>query len=422
MKKYFGKTLIAALSLVALAACGQEKSEKNQATKKTILKLAHWDSEQQPGLQMIIDEFKKTNPDIDVIMEVSPWAQYWTKLETTAAGGTTQDIFWINAPQFQRYAKNGQIAPIDDLVKNGDINPENYIQAMANTYTIDGKLYALPKDIDSIALWYNKEIFDNAGIPYPNDTWTWEEMEKAAEKIKDSSGNYGVTFHLPSNQESYWNVIYTFGGEVVSSDKKTSGYTNPKTLEGVQRIRSLIDRDIAPSLNELVEVPAIDLFSSGKSGMFYGGTWRMRPIMNNEAISKKVGVTTLPAKENKTSIVHGLGYAIYAKGKNIEASKKFIKYLASKEANLLQAQHMGTIPAFIETQEGWLGRYPGLNMKAYLDIMPTGTPYPATYDFSKWSGPQDDIMKKVWSKEISPEEAVKAVATMQQEVLDKEKN
>ena len=421
MKKHLGKAFIAALSLLTLASCG-DKEAKTEARKKTVLKLAHWDTEQQAGLQIIIDEFKKTNPDIDVIMEISPWAQYWTKLETTAAGGTTQDIFWINAPQFQRYAKNGQIAPLDDLVKNKDINPENYISAMVDTYTIDGKLYALPKDIDSIALWYNKEIFDKAGLQYPNDSWTWKDMEGAAERIKNSTGNYGVAFHLPSNQESYWNVIYSSGGEVISSDKKNSGYSHAQTLEGIKSIRNLIDRGISPSLDELVEIPAVDLFSSGKAGMFYGGTWRVLPIMTNESIKNKVDSTTLPAKEKKTSIVHGLGYAIYAKGKNIEASKKFIAYLGSKEANVLQAQHMGTIPAFVETQDGWLNKYSNINMKAYLDIMNTGTPYPATYDFSKWNGPQDDIMKKVWSKEMDPEQAVKSIATVQQKILDQEKN
>lgn len=415
------KLLLTGMLAGFFISCGGNKEavapKTEKKAEKITLKIAMWDAEQQPMVQSIIDEYKKNNPNIDVITEVSPWAQYWTKLETSATGGTLQDIYWINAPQFQRYASNGMILSLDDLVASKTIDPNNYVQSMINTYTFNGKLHAVPKDIDSIALWYNKEIFDKSGLQYPNENWTWNDLEKASETIKEKSNVYGIAFHLPSSQETFWNVIYASGGEVVSADKKNSGYNSPKTVEGVQRIRTLIDKGVAPSIGDLAEVSAVDTFSSGKAGMFFGGVWRVKPFMDNPALKDKINLTTLPTIEKKTSITHGLGWAVYSKTKYPEEAKKFVAFLGSKQANEIQAK-MGIIPAFSETQKVWTEAQPTVNLKAYLDIMKTGTPYPATLDFSKWSNPQDQILKKVWNKEIDAKTACDEIYKTAQSVLD----
>ena len=91
--------------------------------------------------------------------------------------------------------------------------------------------YAVPKDYDTIALWYNKTLFDEAGISYPDDTWTWADLKDAAKKLtKDDGSQYGFCAGL-HNQEGYYNFVYQNGGEIITDDKK-SGYDEDKTIGG----------------------------------------------------------------------------------------------------------------------------------------------------------------------------------------------
>ncbi len=181
MKKFVLSLLSFGL-LTSLTGCGGENN--SSANKDKILKLALWDANQKPVIESIISGFEKEHPGVKVIVEITPFSQYWTKLETAATGGQLQDIFWINAPNFTKYAKANMILPIQDLVENKTLNAEAFPQGMIKMYTYDNKLMAAPKDIDTTALWYNKELFDSLQLEHPNDNWTWDNMINTAREIK----------------------------------------------------------------------------------------------------------------------------------------------------------------------------------------------------------------------------------------------
>ncbi|EMG27797.1 ABC transporter substrate-binding protein [Listeria fleischmannii] len=159
---------------IVLGACGGSGDANNSDEK--VITYALWDKEQASVYQQLAKDFEKENKGIKVKFEITPFAQYFTKLETAITGKNAPDVFWVNIPRAPDYINNGVLMPLDDVKFDKDKIPEQYLKA----YTSDGKLYGVPKDFDTNALFYNKTMFDEAGVSYPDDTWTWKTWQDAA--------------------------------------------------------------------------------------------------------------------------------------------------------------------------------------------------------------------------------------------------
>ena len=217
MRKYL--SIIAAVMVLLLAACSGGGKTTGSDGKNVTLTYAIWDVNQAPAFQEIADKFNEQHPNITVKVEVTPWDQYWTKLETAATGKTLPDLFWLNASNIQKYAKGNMLLPITEQADLEGMDLTKYPEALVQTYTIDDELYAFPKDFDTVGLWYNKEIFDHAGLDYPNEDWTWDDLVDNAKKLTDpGNGIWGFAAPL-ENQTGIYNTIYQAGGYVNDGTK-----------------------------------------------------------------------------------------------------------------------------------------------------------------------------------------------------------
>ncbi len=114
---------------------------------------------------------------------------------------------------------------------------------MNEIYNHEGKQYAVPKDFDTIGLWYNKNLFDEANLSYPDESWDWDDLYEAA-KVLTNDQVYGILTPL-HNQEGYYNFVYQNGGTIITDDKK-SGYDDPKTIEALEYLREFCERRLVP--------------------------------------------------------------------------------------------------------------------------------------------------------------------------------
>ncbi len=152
----------------------------------------------------------------------------------------------------------------DKIESSEKVNLDNYYKDIAELYQYDGKTYAIPKDYDTIALWYNKKMFDDAGIAYPDETWTWQTFADAAKKLtKEDGSQYGTAIPATFNQDGYYNLIYDMGGYIVSDDKKKSGWDDPKTIEAMQWLYDNVVTTSMPKQETMGETNPDVLFSSG---------------------------------------------------------------------------------------------------------------------------------------------------------------
>lgn len=422
LKKIMASALCCVFLLSVMPGFTSLKSAAKASTPVTIT-YAIWDKNQLPGMRAMADAFEKKNPDIKVKVEVTPWDQYWTKLEAAATGGALPDVFWMHGNNFVKYASNGMLLDITDKVKSSTtVKLSNFPKGLVDGYTLDGKNYALPKDYDTIALWYNKAMFDAAKIPYPNATWTWSKLQEVAKKLTNTSkGVYG--FAAPEDaQQGYYNFIYQNGGTVISKDKTKSGFDSKATKEAIQfDVNFSLKDKSSPTQQKFADTGFGAMFETGKVAMCLFGSWMVSEFKANDYVKKNCDVAVIPQGKVKATIYNGLGNAVAAKSPNVEQAWRFVEYMGTKEANLIQAQNGAAIPAFIGTATPWINFSKGFNLKVYPEMLSYAVPMPFSKTRDKWAQLENDILKKVWFKQLTVDEGCNQLAKEMNAILATEK-
>ncbi|WP_105616582.1 ABC transporter substrate-binding protein [Vallitalea okinawensis] len=400
----------------------KEKENTTKESKKLELTYALWDKNLQPIYEKIAIEFEKQNPEIDIVIEITPWSDYWTKLEAAASGGVLPDIFWMNGPNITMYADANVVLPITEYVEDDQFDLSNYPQSLVDLYTVNGENYAIPIFWDTIALYYNKEIFDQAGVEYPTDSWTMEDLVQAATELTNpDTGVYGIAAPL-DNQQNYYNTIHQAGGYIISDDKKTSGFDDPATIKGIQVWVDMINQGISPTLMELNETNAASLFESGKLAMVYSGSWMYPQYAKNENLAGKFDLEVLPMMEERASVIHGLGACINPATDYPDEAWQFVKFLGSEEANDIFAMEKGGLPAYLPSVNKFIDQESstGYNVAVFTDQVSYSAMYPNSKHTSKWQAVERDYLKQAYTGEMTVEEACKKIAEEMNGILDKE--
>lgn len=311
-----------------------------------VLKYASWDTDQAIGLRKVLDAFEEANPGIKVEMETTPWDQYWVKLEAAATGANLPDVVTMHSSQSHKYIEAEMLMNLDELVNEYKIDMSTFEDGISDFYTLDDSLYAIPKDASLVALWFNKTLFDDAGVEYPNENWTWDDFLDAALKLTDEEkGIYG--FAADNNNETgYWSFIYQAGGSVYSEDGLTSTFNTPEVQEAMQFYIDLHSKhNVSPDVATLQETSKISLFQSGKLAMMIEGNWHTSSFAQNEYTREHAGVAPMPKGKQHATIINGLGWSGSAHTKYPEETKKLLAFLSSDEANAIQAETGTSIPA-----------------------------------------------------------------------------
>jgi len=420
-KKIITMVLVTAMAL-SMVACGSSTSsnqskgnnggtqtakQSGNEKSKGPLEVVIWDTNQQAGIQEICDEFtKETGIAVDV--EVKDWDSYWTLLESGASGGDMPDIFWMHSNNSQMYMKNGILMNLDKYIKNSKkIDMTKFMPEIKELYTYKKSVYAIPKDYDTIALWYNKTMFDAAGLSYPDATWTWDDMYNAAVKLTKPDGSqYGFAMNPSNDQDTYYNMVYSMGGNIVSDDHKKSGYDNPNTLKAMDYVGKLLKA--CPSATTMSETGTDVLMQSGTVAMITQGSWMVSGFKQNDYMKQNCAVAEIPYDKTtgiRASLCNGLGWSAYAKTKRPDDCWKLLEWFGSKEMQEKQAQLGVSMSAYEGTSEDWIKNTNVFNLQPYLDETKESTGAiknklilrPYTYNSTVWSTGASTALAKAWS-------------------------
>ena len=369
-----------------LAACGGSNSgsgtssgsgsDSGSGSKASTITVNIWDSNQQKGIQEIADKWTETS-GVKVSVEVVDWDNYWTLLEAGASGGQMPDVFWMHSNTAQMYMENDILLDLTDYIaKDSTVDMSKFYEGVKNLYTrSDGKVFALPKDHDTIALLYNKAIFDKYGVDYPTDAWTWEDMYEAAKKITEGSNGdvYGMAMNTSNNQDGWYNLIYSYGGNVVSEDHKTTAIGSDEAKAGMEMMRKLLTVGAPQSV--VAETGTDSLFQSGKVGLITQGSWMINAFYTAENHADyawallpyaDVNGNGTCEKEERWSAYNGLGWAASAATKDPASCYSLISYFCSEEGQKLQAEKGVTMGGMTGVSEAFANAFPGMDISAFL--------------------------------------------------------
>lgn len=404
------------LFTTVLAGCGGSSS--GEAGGKKVLNVALWDENVMDTLTKTIQIYNKSHPDVEVKVTYTPWADYWTKLKTSLAGNSGPDVFWMNGPNFYAYASNGWIKDLQPLIDQSKLDTSVYTDALVDLYSYKEHLYGLPYFLDAVGLYYNKELFDKAGISYPDNSWTWNSIEENSAKLTDkSNGVYGYAALIDS-QSGYYDLIHQAGGYIISNDKKSSGFNSPEALSAFKWEQGLMDKGYSPSAQQQLETKPLQLFGSGKVAMFPAISVSAPELY--KLLGDKLGVAPLPAGKKQATIVHGLSWAMNGKTKHEQEAWDLIQVLSGKEGEQLLADSGFSIPAYKGTEDGWLKSIPSLNLQVFVDSLKFAVPYPVSEKTAEWQDVETKEIQGAFLGKKPFEEALKTIADKMDEILAKE--
>lgn len=365
--------LVAALCLVFTLSCASAE----------VLEVKIWDNAQLAGLQTIADLWTEQS-GIDVNIQVVTWDEYWTLLEAGATGGSLPDVFWMHSNTAQMYMQNDMLLDLTDYVAKSDVvKMENYYQGISELYSLNGKQYAIAKDHDTIALLYNKAIFDKCGVAYPTDDWTWDDYYAAAKAITEAGKGefYGAAMNTTNDQDGWYNIVYSYGGYLISEDKKSSGWDNENTKAAMEFVGKLCSDAFAPQ--PLVAENGTDgLFKNGLVAMITQGSWMINTFYTDDD-SADFAWAMLPYHDGnangavdageRSSIYNGLGWAAAANAKNPDACWSLIEWFSSEAMQLKQSELGVTMAGYLGASDAFSGAFPGMNIDAFLKMESEGT-------------------------------------------------
>lgn len=432
MKKHskFSALILTALFCASsIIGCGSDSKSSLDSNKTTTnleessteqvnLTFSIWDSNQKTAMENIAKAFTKENPNITVTVEVTPWDQYWTKLQASATGGTMPDVFWMHPEKIYDYVDGSMLMDMTDRIKSSELDLANYPEFINGDFNVNDKQYGIPKDYSTVGLWYNKDIFDAAGIAYPDDTWTWDTwMDTAAKLTNKDKGIYGML--APCNgQNYYYNLIWQNGSDIISQDEKDSLYDDPKTIAAIQYATSFIEKGYSPTTSDFANTTADQYFESGKAAMITAGSWMTGEYLAVDGLN--CDVAPMPKGTQRGSICGGMGYSIAANTKHPEESWKFMEFLAGEEANLIQSKSGAAISAYKGTQEPWVAGFSTIDAQVFVDASEYG--YSSQYCSSRddWSTVETDMMTQIFSGTLEVKDGCKQLADTIQQILDNE--
>lgn len=346
----------------------------------TTIQFASWGSKSEIDiLKPILNDFEKEYPNIKVDFMHIP-QNYFQKLHLLFASNTAPDVIFVNNLYLPIYANAGLLEDLSECEFVGD----NFYQKSLEALSYNKKLYAVPRDVSTLVIFYNKDLFDAKNLPYPNEDTTFDEFLDIAKKITDKDKNiYGISFE--EEPLFYLPYLMSEGGGILADDLKTMILDKKESQNGINFYSALRNTyNVAPTKSESASATMAQMFLQGKIAMHVSGRWLVPKY--REVAEFDWDVAQFP-KGTKGSIVplDSSGWAISAKSKKKEEAKLLIKYLSSKESLEKFSESGLIVPARIDSanSKSFLDGKKPKNAKVFLEIIETSKPTPVNVNYNE---------------------------------------
>ena len=361
--------------LFGLTACGN-KQEAASKEGKTTIRFASWDTaDDVDAQQKMVDKFNEEHPDIQVVLEAYG-SDFDTKISASMGSGDAPDVMYMwNYPAYHE-----GLEPLDSYIeKEGEEYKKNFYSTLWNYNSYDGQIYGLPVGFTTHCVYYNKDLFEKAGVEEPKDGWTWEDLEEKAKKINEATGVKGFSFSMKPDPYDYEMYLWSNGTAYCDKEGKMEGYINSdKALETYKMFQDMAKDGYAVA----TEKSGSDEFESGQTAMFVYGAWAVKKY--TEA-GVNFGLAKLPSfgTEKSASILSSSGVAIAKSNKNKEAAWEFVKYWTDEENNKSRIGTEFPVLVSVVESEKILDKPEYAPFYAMLDQ--SGEYTPASFIMDKWS-------------------------------------
>lgn len=353
MKRHHLVVIVAALGL--LAACtggGGDGGTETGATGATgepagpvTLTMWHgYTDAEADSLTALLADWNATNPDIQIEPLFVNNDKALQKLTVALQGGEPPDITYQYGSSLPQLAAAPGLVDLTTWTQQPDVDWEDFVQGARDAATFEGKVLGVPALIDNLAVVYNKALFDDAGLEYPNDQWTWDDFRAAAKALTDPAAKrFGFSYPMDASEDSVWHydpLLWQNGGSILTEDGTEAAFNSPQGVEALQVLVGMAVEDESVFL-DLQNSPYTGLFNSGKIGMLVTGPWDLASFPDVE-----YGVEILPGFDGDHQTIAGPDmWCVFDNGDGrAQAALEFIAWLTAAEQMKADALATGHLP------------------------------------------------------------------------------
>lgn len=279
--------------------------------------------EWQSAMQAITDAYLATYPDKNVLLEIMPSDRYDDKIFTSAAAGTLADMFHANSEMVATFAVKQVVMDVTDLLANDtQVKKDDWFDWAWDRALYQDKIYALPQKGNTVLSFYNKTLYDQAGVDYPSNGWTWSDYVATSKALTDLDSNQWGTWIFP------WHVaVWENGGDIITEDGQTCILDQPEAYEAIQWVADLaLVEGIGPKVEEQSMFGTMNPFLSGKVGNYIEGEQYVGQFVQNV---KEFDWAAAWVPKGKELFSEGTAtmFCMYQNTANIDGAWDFLKFL-----------------------------------------------------------------------------------------------
>ncbi len=418
----------------APSASSEGSNSKGEQVKLTYIS---WDPVFEKQTRELLDRFTETHPNIKVDLQTYDTSTYWTKVSAMAASDQAPDIMDMSSGYIDDWAGKGLLTNLQPYIDQ-DIDNNQYYTGLYDAVRYpdkkEGDMYAFPVNFVTTVLYYNQALFDEAGLGYPNDKWTWDDFLAAAKKLtKDTDGD-GTTdqwgFFLYGRYAQIEPWIYQNNGDILTNNK-TVFEVNENGREALQFLSDLTNvHKVSPTPKSVADQKD-KMFQSGKVAMWVDGSFKIENLRQDIGDKFAWNISAIPAGPKSTGpVTYGWpdNIAITAKTKHPKEAWELVKFMIGSERSADQFVG-GKVPAYKPTaeSEAWLEK--GLLPANKGLILQQGEhlgPNSYTKSWSEWRGygaaagtGLNGELDQVFDGEKSLEEAIQSVTKFANGILSR---
>lgn len=335
---------LAALPLVAalaLAGCssGDGGSSDGKSGSATVVFQNQFSDAEATEMSKLVKQYESDHPNITIKLVRDNDSSYYDKLVTQITAGEGPDIVRLEPPKVSQYLNNGWLEPLNDVIT--DQTKGDYFANTIEAASKDGSVYGVPQDVSTLALYYRKDLFKQAGISTPPTTW--EELTADAQKL--TSGKVkGIGLFGGWGAYEFYPWLWQAGAEVLNSDGTQATFNSADGVRALQLWTDLQATAMPKGMATATEDDVRGPFENGTLAMFTSGPYMVSTLKGDKLSDDEWGVAPLPADKTSASVLGGMDLAVLKNSKVKPAAKDFLTWLMGDDVQTTWATDLGYIP------------------------------------------------------------------------------
>jgi multiple sugar transport system substrate-binding protein len=369
--------------------------------------------------QAVADAFMAEHPEIKIEITSEPWADYFTKMQTLWASGDASqipDVLFLTP--VLPYAAQGVLENLDPYIEQAGYDLEDYWPSLLDPAKFEGSVYGFPRDMSAEVLYYNKDIFDEVGIDYPTDEWTWDDLLAAAEALTVRDGDQITRYGLAMEGGKYQLWVGQSGGSILDDINNPSSCTldQPEAVAAIEFFAGMMNDGLAMRDANLSQAGGDSaVFASGQAAMIIQNASRVSQF-NQAGLNYDVAAVPIPDGGQRSASAVGAAWTMSAGSDNKDAAWTFLSWLQSTDGGQRVYTASGEIlPALQSTANSdvFLGSEdPPANRQAFITEGENAKPGRIAL-IPEWNELNGSIinpaMQQIWVGDAAPADALPAL-------------